>query len=78
MADALWLEGETVVQFEILSNCDLKKQQPVVKLPIGLVDQLRSYKKPIIECYRVLTLWTPRVYCKSPPTKPNCLRERQP
>ena len=26
MADALWLEGETVVQFEIVSNCDLKKQ----------------------------------------------------
>ena len=25
-----------------------------------------------------LTLWTPRVYCKSPPTKPNCLRVRQP
>ena len=57
MADALWLEGETVVQFEIVSNCDLKKnkkKQPVLKLPIGLVDQLRSYKKLIIECYRVL------------------------
>ena len=45
MADALWLEGETVVQFEIVSNCDLKKNKTtVLKLPIGLVDQLRSYK----------------------------------
>ena len=25
-----------------------------------------------------LTLWTPRVYLKSPPTTPNCLRVRQP
>ena len=26
----------------------------------------------------LLTLWTPRVYFKSLPTKPNCLRVHQP
>ena len=56
MADALWLEGETVVQFEIVSNCDLKKQQPVLKLPIGLVDQLRSYKNLLPVLIQLLIL----------------------
>ena len=33
---------------------------------------------PIMKCALLLTLWTPRVYFESPPTKPNCLRMRQP
>ena len=35
-------------------------------------------KKINYGCLNILTLWTPRVYSKSPPTTPNCLRVRQP
>ena len=42
----------------------------------GNIRSAEHARKGRMNC--VLTLWTPRVYFKSPPTTPNCLRVRQP
>ena len=48
-----------------------------VKLRTVAVTEDQSYLIPSIVS-GCLTLWTPCIYFKSPPTEPNCLRVRQP